>query len=99
MKTSLSTINTVAVGKSHMNIHLHILISSFGVNVSEMVFLHINLLVLNPPSLKSLKLVICQLIQMTMQLLNDADEVTMNLCQIQIIDLVVSNPVSEPMHI
>lgn len=65
-----------------MNIHVHpltsILISSFGVIVSEMVFLYINICVFNPSPLKSLKLVICQFIQMTMQLLNDADEVTMD---------------------
>lgn len=31
---------------------------------------------------------------MTIQLLNDVDEVIMNLCQIQTNDLVVSNPVN-----
>lgn len=81
-----------------MNFHAHPLtpnlISSFGVIMSEMVFLHINICVLNPWPLKSLKLVICQFTQMTMQLLNDADEVTMDGCQIQTNDLVVSNPVN-----
>lgn len=98
MKTSLSTINTVVVGKSHMNIHVYpltsILISSLGVLVSEMVFPYINLHALNPQSLKSLESIISQFIQMTMQLLNDADEVTMDSCQIQTNDLVVSNAVN-----
>lgn len=80
-----------------MNIHVHpltsILISSFGVIIWDD-FLHINICVLNPWSLKSLKLLICQFIQMTMQLLNDADEVTMDQCQIQTNDLVVNNPVN-----
>lgn len=74
-----------------MNIHFHTLISSFGVTISEMIFLHRDLLVLNP---WSLELVICQFIQMTIQLLNDVDDVTMDLCQIQTNDLVVSNPVN-----
>lgn len=74
--------------KSHMNIRYSLAL------VPEMVFLCINGHVLNPWSLKSFESVIGQFIQMTEQLLNEADEVTLDWCQIQTNDLVVSNLVN-----
>lgn len=62
--------------------------------VPEMVFLCIDWHVLNPWPLKSFESVIGHFIQMTTQLLKDADEVTLDWCQTQTNDLVVSNLVN-----